>query len=147
MTILLTGGLGKTTSRLAKILTSENEKILVASRSGSAGDHPAVKFDWNDRSSWNAAFDSPEAKAAPITAIYLVVLVDENDAPYNIAMDYINLARQHGTKRFVFLSTSAIDEHGPTWRSQLHSTFKKSDFEWAILRPSWFMRTLCRAFA
>ena len=142
MTILLTGGLGKTASRLARILTSENKKILVASRSGSAADYPAVKFDWNDRSSWNAAFDSPEAKASPITAIYLVILLDEDDASYNTAMDFINLARQRGTKRFVFLSTSAIDEHGPTWRSRLHSTFKNSDYEWAILRPSWFMRTL-----
>src|SRR5690348_2935080 len=49
MTTLITGGTGKTGSRVAHMLTELGHDVRVASRSS------VHRFDWNDESTWETA--------------------------------------------------------------------------------------------
>lgn len=52
MAIILTGGTGKTSIRVARFLQNENIPFVLASRRGQSAappDMPAVKFDWLDK--------------------------------------------------------------------------------------------------
>ena len=143
MTILVTGSLGKTSSRLAATLKSGGHSFLVASRSGKAGSYPAVRFDWTDKSTWDLPFNSPEAQKDPITAAYLVSPPVKE--PFQYEQAFIDFARTKGVKRFVFLGASPMDENNPY--ANVHRYLKRlgteEGLEWAVLRPTWFMRMLC----
>ena len=138
MTILVTGSLGKTSSRLAPILQSEGHPFIVASRSGKAGSYPAVRFDYSDESTWELPFTSPEAQKSPITAAYIVG--PPQDDPYVPVKAFIDYAKSKGVKRFVFLSASPADEKHESWLGKIHAHIKSLEVEWAVLRPTWFSR-------
>ena len=142
MTILVTGSLGKTSSRLAAVLQSGGHSFLIASRSGKAGSYPGVRFDWTDTSTWDLPFHSPEAQKDPITAAYLVSPPVEE--PFQYEQAFIDFARTKGVKRFVFLSASPVDANNPY--GKVHAYLKRlgteEGLEWAVMRPTWFMRML-----
>lgn len=137
MTILITGSSGKTARRLAEILKPSNN-ILIASRSGQDVDgSPGVKFDWTDQSTYVSPYAHPQARTSAITAVYLVTQPG-NMNPINIMKPFIDVAREHGVKRFVLLSAIREDETTPG-TGQVHKYLKEIDVEWAVLRPTWFM--------
>ena len=141
MTILLTGSSGKTSSRLAALLTPSHQ-ILIASRSGaSVNDIPAVKFDWNDPSTYTNPYSHPQAQKSPIKAIYLVTRTGSTD-PIVEMKPFIDIARERGVKRFVLLSTIREDENTPG-KGKVHKYLKELEVEkgveWTVLRPTWFM--------
>lgn len=146
MTILITGSLGKTSSRLAAILHSEGRPILVASRTGKAGSYPAVRFDFTDESTYELPFTSPEAQKQPISAVYLARPPVEEPATPLIA--FIDFARARGVKRFVYLSASPDYNIDPSYGASFAKPqdylkqLEKQEVEWAAVRPTWFMRAL-----
>ncbi len=70
MTVLITGGKGKTASRLARLLKDGNKPFLVASRSGGnpTDGFPSCRFDWLDATTYAI----PWSKVEEITSVYLV---------------------------------------------------------------------------
>ncbi|KJA23919.1 hypothetical protein HYPSUDRAFT_201042 [Hypholoma sublateritium FD-334 SS-4] len=135
MTILITGGTGKTGTALARRLQRENIPVLLASRSGKAVESfKTVTFDWTDA----ATFGNPFQAASDIKGVYILTpsaalgIVDH-------VKTFISLARSRGVKRFVLLSASMI-EAGQSELGQIHQCLIDSGVEYAVLRPTWFQQ-------
>ncbi|KAG9565799.1 NAD(P)-binding protein, partial [Aureobasidium melanogenum] len=137
MTVLLTGGTGKTSLRLASLLKGANIPVLLTSRRGPSASSiaPTVRFDWDDKSTW----DNPFEAAKDIKAIYL--LSGEVADPAPVLNDFIDLAKTKGVKRFVLCSGGNCEKggpfHGKTWQK-----LDDEKLEYCVLRPSWFMENL-----
>ena len=133
MTILVTGGTGKTGLVLSRLLEEANQSFLIASRSGTApSPYKAVKFDWFD----NETFENPFKADSNIDRIYLVV-------PYvfdqlTVVKPFIDLAISKGVKRFVLLSASQSEIGSPTM-GKVHEYLLDTKVDYAVLRPTWFM--------
>lgn len=131
MSILLTGGTGKTSLRIARLLSSANIPYVLASRSGTAPsafpDARACRFDWNDSSTWA----NPFAVSADIKAVWLVApgLLE----PMKAVGSFVALARGKGCGRFVLLSASGFECGGPML-GEVHAYLKevgdKEKIEW-----------------
>jgi uncharacterized protein YbjT (DUF2867 family) len=134
MTILLTGGTGKTSTRVAKLLKAVNLPFLLASRSGpdaAPAGYPAVKFDWTDESTWPKVFEN-----GAIDAVYM--MEPQVPEPWVPMIKFVDYAKAKGVKRFVLCAgTSAAvgkDGMGRVWQHYIDT-----GVEYCVLRPSWFM--------
>ncbi|RAL15197.1 festuclavine dehydrogenase easG [Aspergillus homomorphus CBS 101889] len=140
MTILLLGGRGKTSSRIAKLLQGINAPFLVASRSTDpAYPHKQAHFDWLNEQTYESPFTTAAAAGmAPISTVYLVPPPVFDLAPPMLR--FIDFARPRGVRRFVLLSASTIDLGGPAM-GQVHEYLAKlgGGIEYGVLRPTWFM--------
>lgn len=143
MTIFVTGGTGKTSSRLAALLDSTETSYLVASRRGpsASSTHPVVAFDFTQPSTYSAPFEwAKENGSSAISAVYLVAPgAQEASDHMNAFMDYA--LKEHGVKRFVMCTGSLAQPGGPifggTWNRFLE--LEKSDgVGWCVLKPVWF---------
>lgn len=155
MTILLTGGTGKTGAPLARLLsTRATYTVLLASRKGtkpdelSGPDHSkvrAIKFDWFDRTSWKNPFDYVASEQlSKIDWIYLVAPMVWEVGFMN---DFIDLARERGVNRFILLSASQAECGDPSL-GKVHEYLKKlgeeENVQWSVLRPTWFIGVIRR---
>ncbi|KAK0190453.1 hypothetical protein F5146DRAFT_1102849 [Armillaria mellea] len=134
MTVLITGGRGKTASRLARLLKDDNKPFLVASRSGGdpTGEFPSCQFDWLDATTYAI----PWSKAEEITSVYLVPpLVLDVVPPMKAFIDY---CRGKGVVRFVLLSASIAEPGGPV-AGKVREYLARIGVEYCVLRPTWFM--------
>ncbi|MBB3125552.1 ergot alkaloid biosynthesis protein [Paenibacillus rhizosphaerae] len=136
--ILITGGQGKTSSRLAQLLINQGYSIRTAGRRPShmentLADH--VRFDWYDDSTHEAALQG-------IGAIYLVAPTDMH--PDKVMVPFIRKALDASVRRFVLLSSASVTEHGPVF-GPVHRYLKEHAPEWAVLRPSYFMQNFTEA--
>ncbi|KAL8783444.1 MAG: hypothetical protein Q9195_009386 [Heterodermia aff. obscurata] len=149
MTILLTGGNGKTSSRLATLLRQEGFEVLVASRSGSVPDGiKSCRFDWLDESTYANPFEA----ASDISALYIVAprTIDMltptkgsveigacmsyfSNANPEIYSSFIDYALEKGVKRFVLLSASSIQCGDPA-HGKIHEYIKSLNVEYGVLR-------------
>ncbi|TFK62486.1 NAD(P)-binding protein [Pluteus cervinus] len=133
MTILVTGGTGKTGTSLVKKLHDAGHSVLVASRSGSAPEGiKGVKFDWANPSTYENPFNAD----SNIDKIYLIPLstIDTLTA----VKPFIDLAVSKGVKRFVLLSASPVGLGGPA-TGKVHEYLDGLEgVEYAALRPTWF---------
>ncbi|KAI0478557.1 NAD(P)-binding protein [Xylariaceae sp. FL0804] len=135
MSILLTGGSGKTATRVAEMLAASSKPFLLGSRSGtSSAGHPSVKFFMGDESTWNGPF----AKAR-IESVYMMEpRISQPWVPMN---KFVDLAKQQGVKRIILCAgTSATigkDGMGRVWEHIINS-----GIDYCVLRPSWFMENL-----
>ncbi|KAI0432407.1 NAD(P)-binding protein [Xylaria sp. FL1042] len=137
MSILLTGGSGKTAPRVAALLAADKKPYLLGSRHGpGAGSnaHPTVKFDMSDESTWTKPFENTQIKA-----VYMMEpRISEPWVPMN---KFVDLAKKQGVNRFVLCAgTSATigkDGMGRVWEHLI-----KSGVDYCVLRPSWFMENL-----
>jgi uncharacterized protein YbjT (DUF2867 family) len=139
MTILITGSIGKISSRVAAQLESLTPPlpILVATRrSPETIPFPSVKFDWLDASTYEAPFQHD------ISAVFIVPPEIQEPAPY--VNRFIDLAILHGVRKFVLSAgTSAVKDGpfaGPIWSylDSLATSQPDKNIEFAILRPTWF---------
>ncbi|KAF3017887.1 hypothetical protein E8E14_012980 [Neopestalotiopsis sp. 37M] len=137
-TILLLGGTGKVASDIAPLL-HPTYPVLLASRSGKSPDpakYTGVKFDWDDKNTWESTLS---AGPTPVTSVWIVLPTALDPAP--LVKEFIDLAREKGTLRFVLLSSSQLEEGVAAW-GQVHQYLRelgdKGHVEWAVLRPSWF---------
>jgi ergot alkaloid biosynthesis protein len=124
MTILVTGGTGKTGGRVAARLANAGIAHRVVSR------HSPFPFDWNDRTSWDKALDG-------ITAVYLVA--PPSGMTPDVMIDFIKQAQQRGIARFVLLSASVLDVGG-RGMGLVHAFLADNAAAWAVMRPGWFMQ-------
>jgi festuclavine dehydrogenase len=140
---LLVGGTGTVGSRLASILQSTGNKVLIASRSdASSPNNNHVKFDWFDDSTYSNAFSHPlAASSGGLRGAYLI-------APPSLDMvaamkSFIDLLRSKGVRRFVLLSATSIAKGDPILTGLIHEYLDQlgeaGEVEWAVLRPTWFM--------
>ena len=142
-TILLTGGTGKTASRIADKLQSRNIPVLLASRnvksSGPSG-FKAVRFDWYDVETYNNPFDEDKN----IDTVYIVLphLVPGVDTTA-LVKKFIDLAKGKGIGRFLLMSAAGI-EKGAEFVPQglVHAHLDAIGVDYAVLKPSWFFGTL-----
>lgn len=142
MAIFLTGGVGKTSSRVASRLQDAKIPFVLGSRRGASAAPAgmnAVKFDWLDDSTYQNAFEHKFHSGEAIKAIYLVAPDVEDVAPVmNAYIDYC--VKEQGVKRFVLMAGSSAEpggwHTGKVWQHLLHI-----GVEYAVLRPSWFMGT------
>lgn len=134
--ILLLGGTGKVSSRIAPLLSSNGYSVLLASRSGNAPSLPhchGIKFDWFDQSTYANAFSSNHA----ISAIFIVAPSIVDQLPFTKI--FIDLAISKGIKRFVLLSASVMSVGDGPMMEAVSKYLVSLDVEYAILRPTWFM--------
>ncbi len=127
--ILVTGGTGKTGSRVVKQLHAKGLTPCVGTRSPRNKDD--LRFDWSDRSTFTDAFEG-------VRAVYLVAPTDTVDS-LGAMRPGLEAALAAGVQRFVLLSASSLDEGGPMMGA-VHAWLRSNAPEWAVLRPTWFMQ-------
>ena len=130
MTVLVTGGTGKTGRRLVARLRENGLACRVAARGVTAADGTRA-FDWTRSDTWNGALED-------VSAVYLVAPAIDGD-PAGIVIDFARLAIERGMRRFVLLSASLLPAGGPAM-GQVHQWLEQNAPEWTVLRPSWFMQ-------
>ena len=86
--VLVTGGTGKTGSRVVEVLRSSGVIALPAARSDPPG---GVRFDWEDPATWPAA-------VRDVSAIYLVAPPGKWDAAETV-VSFVESALEHGIRR------------------------------------------------
>ena len=134
MTILLTGGTGKTSIQIARLLKDVNITVLLASRSNLAPPpYKGCRFDWLD----STTYLNPFLEAADITAVYLIAPPGILDI-LPVMKPFIDLAKSKGVQRFVFLGASGFEAGGP-FLGKVHEYLISLEVEYAVLRPTWFM--------
>ncbi|AWB46636.1 ergot alkaloid biosynthesis protein [Paenibacillus sp. CAA11] len=132
--ILLTGGQGKTSSRIAQLLHDRGYLIRRAGRSmpnpedKQVGEH--VPFDWFDDSNHDDLLQD-------VHAVYLVAPASMH--PEEVMIPFIRRALDASVRRFVLLSSASIPENGPVF-GPVHRYLREHAPEWAVLRPSYFMQ-------
>ncbi|KIW93558.1 uncharacterized protein Z519_06163 [Cladophialophora bantiana CBS 173.52] len=140
MAILLTGGTGKTSIRVASLLQDAKVPFLLASRRGQAAapeGMPAVKFDWLNPSSYDDPFKYRFPDQEKISAVYLVSPEIPDPAPPMNA--FIDLAvEKHQVKRFVLLAGNSVEKGshhvGKVWQHLIDI-----GVEYCVVRATWFM--------
>lgn len=136
-TILLLGGTGKVSSRIAPLLSQNKYTTLLASRSGTckaALPHvQGVKFDWFDESTWSTVFTNHPT----IRSIFIIAPPIMDCVP--LMKSFIDFSLSHGAKRLVLLSASVADVADGPAMGQVADYVKALGIEYAILKPTWFM--------
>ncbi|MDP5220560.1 ergot alkaloid biosynthesis protein [Ruegeria sp. 2205SS24-7] len=127
--ILVTGGTGKTGSRVVGQLKAKGVSPRVGTRSPK-GENDA-RFDWKDPSTFDAAFKG-------VRAVYLIAPTDTVDSLGGMQPG-LEAALAAGVQRFVLLSGSSLEEGGPMMGA-VHAWLRSNALEWAVLRPAWFMQ-------
>jgi uncharacterized protein YbjT (DUF2867 family) len=128
-TILVTGGTGKTGSRVAERLQARGTAVRIGSRSGS----PA--FDWNDRSTWAAALDGA-------SAAYILVYPDlAVPGSAETVGAFAEAAVAAGTRRLVLLSG-----RGEAEAQNAERALQASGADWTIVRCSWFNQNFSESY-
>ncbi len=135
MSILVTGGRGNTSSGLCALLHEAKVPFVVASRSkDESSPYQQAQFDWLDESTYEPLLQSTLFNAVYLIPPPTVDMVERTKA-------FIVVALSQGVRRFVLLSSSAVEAGGPA-HGQIHEYLISQDVEFAVLRPSWFQRGL-----
>jgi festuclavine dehydrogenase len=135
MTVLLTGGTGKSATPLANLLLNANVPLILATRSGKVpAPFRGARFDWLDASTYQIPFDTD----SNIDRIYLIPPPVLDMFPPMKA--FIDFAIQKGVKRFVLMSAALLEEGGPAM-GKVHEYLHSRQVEYCVLRPSWFFGT------
>jgi uncharacterized protein YbjT (DUF2867 family) len=106
--------------RVAARLRAGGFAVRAASRSG------AVRFDWSDPATWEAA-------VAGTARMYLM-------APHELPVDpsFVRFAVDHGVRHIVLLSSRGIEAMGDERLLAAERTVREAGADWTILRPDWF---------
>ncbi|KAJ9603285.1 hypothetical protein H2200_012063 [Cladophialophora chaetospira] len=147
MTILVTGGTGRTGGAVARRLHEANFPYLVLTRSGTASapyEANACRFDFLDPGTFGIPFDTAKT---PVSAIYVVVPMAVSDEIAKPVTDFIDFAKGKGVKRFVLLSSN-VYEPGTRICGAVHQHLIDlgGDVEFCAIRPTWFMENFSRAY-
>ncbi|GAB7351850.1 hypothetical protein MBLNU459_g2407t1 [Dothideomycetes sp. NU459] len=142
MAVLLTGGTGKTSVRIAQLLQAANVPFLLASRNPTGTQ--ATRFDWLDESTFKNPFAHKFPTGERIRAVYLIApQVQDPVEPMNA---FINLAvREHGVRRFVLLTGSSV-EKGGYYTGKVWSHLEEIGVEHCVLRATWFMENFSESW-
>lgn len=96
--VLVTGGTGKTGSALVRLLRDQGVPVRVASRTPAAGDPDAVRFDWSDPTTHQAALRGTDRVfiVPPVNSVEQLPLV----------RPFLAEARRLGIRRVVLLGSA-----------------------------------------
>ena len=120
-TTLVLGGTGKTGRRVAEKLQARGVKTRIASRSAD------LPFDWNDRSTWDAALEG-------VTAVYVSYAPDlAIPGAKDAIRAFVEKAVAHGVQRLVLLSGRGEEE-----AQDCERIIQEAGVEWTVVRASWF---------
>jgi len=137
MTILLTGGTGKTSIHLARFLQDAKIPFLLASRKAEAeapSGMAATKFDWLDSSTFENPFQHISLGERRISAVYLAAPeVLDPVLSMNAFIDYA--ANKHGVKRYVLLAGSTTAKGG-YFVGKVWQHLVDVGVEYCVLRPT-----------
>ena len=104
MTILLTGGTGKTATRIARLLKDANQRVLLTSRKGVVPEpFRGVKFDWHDPSTFENVFTADPN----IERIYLVAPGATSEV-FPLMKPFIDLAVQKGVAIYTEVANRTV---------------------------------------
>lgn len=130
--ILLTGGDGKTASRIAAQLARRGVPARRTSRGGrGAGGKQVTRFDWSDPATYDDTLGG-------VGAVYLVAPSDIAE-PLDAMTPFLRRALRAEVRRYVLLSASSLPEGGPMM-GRVHAFLRSEAREWTVLRPTWFMQ-------
>lgn len=126
--VLVLGATGKVGQRVASRLRERGVAVAAASRTG------AVRFDWSDASTWEAA-------TARCTRAFVM-------APDGVAVDpaFLRDAVGRGLGRLVLLSSRAIDEMSDDRLLAAEAAVRSAGAEWTIVRADWFDQNFDEGF-
>ena len=121
--ILLLGASGKTGRRIQARLSAADRPVRAASRTSE------VRFDWTDRSTWDAALDGVSTTyiALPLTPVPI--------------REFVDRAVSAGIRRFVTLSGRGANTWEPGFGEDmlaLEQAVQASGVQWSIVRASNF---------
>lgn len=142
MTILLTGGTGKTATALIPYLTASSTPYLITTRSQSSAPNQ-VQFDFTQSSTYSTPFITAVNNGSPVKAIYLVLPMQAPDC-VKITSDFITYAlEEQDVKRFVLLGASNVVKggagpHAGVW-DFLSALREQGKVEATILKCTWFL--------
>jgi festuclavine dehydrogenase len=143
MAILLTGGTGKTSIRMARLLQDAKIPFFLASRKAEAvapSGMQATKFDWLDPSTFGNLFKHKFLHGDTISAVYLIAPQATDPVPSMTA--FIDLAvKQHNVKRFVLLTGSSATKGG-NHAGKVWQYLDDIGVEYCVLLATWFMGAL-----
>lgn len=123
MTILITGGTGKTGSRVARLLSELGHDVRIASR------HSAHRFDWHDETTWDAT-------VAGCSSAYLTFQPDLALPGADVILGrFAERAVALGCRRLVLLSGRREDG-----AQKAELAIAASGADWTILRSSFFLQ-------
>jgi uncharacterized protein YbjT (DUF2867 family) len=127
--ILVLGGNGKTGARVVQRLRAMSLDVRAVSRSTSP------TFDWNDRSTWQAALDG-------VRRIYVTYQPDlAVPGAVETVSAFFDQALASGAKQIVLLSGRGEEE-----AQAAEQALQRSGAQWTILRCSWFMQNFSESF-
>ncbi|KAJ7447802.1 hypothetical protein B0H11DRAFT_1929551 [Mycena galericulata] len=137
MTILLTGGTGKTA-------TPPRETAPRSQPAAASGNtkRERTRFNWLDASTYSLPFDA--ATESAIDRVYLIAPAGVAD-PFAMK-PFIDFAHAKGVKRFVLLSSGLLEKGGPA-QGQIHEYLSTLNVEFCVLRPSWFFDNFAQQYA
>ncbi|MHC4893444.1 MAG: NmrA family NAD(P)-binding protein, partial [Planctomycetota bacterium] len=121
--ILVIAASGKTGRRVADLLEQRGLEVRRASRSS------AVRFDWDDESTWAPAMEGVESAYVVYTPDLAVPA-----APAALTR-FTEIAKAAGVRRLVLLSG-----RGEEAAQACEQIVAKSGLEWTVVRASWFMQ-------
>lgn len=119
--ILVLGATGKTGRRIVQRLTDRGHAV----REGSRQSDPP--FDWNDRSTWDAALEG--AAAAYVSYAPDLAIPGATEA----IGAFVERATERGVRRLVLLSGRGEEE-----AQRCERLIQRPDIEWTVVRCSWF---------
>ncbi|WP_410657570.1 NAD(P)H-binding protein [Amycolatopsis sp. lyj-112] len=128
--VLVTGGTGKTGSALAGLLRGKGVPVRVASRHPPAGDPDAVRFDWEDPATHQAALRGMDR-------VFVVPPVQSVD-PLPQVGPFLAEARRLGVRRVVLLGSSIVLPNAPSALEL--AAMVRAQPGWVVLRASGFMQ-------
>ncbi len=130
--VLVLAGRGKTGRRVAERLRRKGLGVRAASRSGAGPE----RFDWDDKSTWDAALHGARA-------VYLVPREAANPEGAPLVAEFAARAVEAGAERLVLLSAfSYPDATGPVEEA----VRKAGARQWTVLRPTWFAQNFSEDF-
>ncbi|KAL1974675.1 hypothetical protein VTN31DRAFT_4879 [Thermomyces dupontii] len=149
MSILVLGGRGKTSSRLARLLAQANIPFILASRTVSdTVPYPQTQFDWDDKTTYPKLFADARAKTGkPVSAVYIVASASADVGQQ--LKDFIDVAvKENNVSRIVLLTASTMEKGGPGMgqgHEYLVKLHEEIGLEYTVLRPTWFQENFSEA--
>jgi uncharacterized protein YbjT (DUF2867 family) len=134
-TILVLGGTGKTSRRVARRMTEFGHTVRTAARHGAD-----VRFDWDDPATHRTAVDGVERA-------YLVAPVMRTRFAAQVSA-FLDLAEAAGVEHITFLSAYGIDMAPPevALRAVELDLMERTSVTHSIVRPAWFMQNFSETF-
>ena len=139
MQLLITGATGNVGQHVVELLEGTDHQVRVASRSvtgasPAAANVSAVKFDFLEPSTFEAAFQGVER-------MFLVRPPALGDVKRQI-VPALQAANRAGVKQVVFLSLFGAEKNAWTPHRQIETFLESSSLQWTFLRASFFMQNL-----